>query len=132
MAAKEGGHYRPVFQMHRGVTQGELISPTIFNVVVDTIIQHWVTVVGVPQEGTNQGLGESIQTLEALFYAYDGIVASPESSRLQGEFDVLTGLFDRLGLRTNKGKTVSMACRLCHTSNAWSKEAYNCQVMGQC
>ena len=49
MAAKAGGHYRPVFHSHRGVTQGDPLSPTIFNVVVDAVIKHWVTVVGGPQ-----------------------------------------------------------------------------------
>ena len=49
MAAKAGGHYRTVFQIHCGVTQGEPLSPTIFNAVVDVVIQHWVRVVGDPQ-----------------------------------------------------------------------------------
>ena len=28
----------------RGVTQGEPLSPTIFNVVVDVVVRHWVEV----------------------------------------------------------------------------------------
>ena len=55
IAEKAGGHYKPVFQSQRGVTQGEPLSPTIFNVVVDAIIWHWVKVVGGTQEGTRQG-----------------------------------------------------------------------------
>ena len=70
--------------------------------VVDTVIRHWVTVVVLGgQEGTGQGLGESIQTLAALFYANNGLVASLEISRLQGAFDFLMCLFDQVGLRTN-------------------------------
>ena len=46
MAAKSWGHCRTVFQSHLRVTQGEPLSPTIFNVVVDTDIRHWVTLVG--------------------------------------------------------------------------------------
>ena len=46
VAAKAGGRYGSVFQIHHGVTQGEPLSPTIFNVVVDAIIRHLVTVAG--------------------------------------------------------------------------------------
>ena len=109
MAKKVGGHFGPVFQIHLGVTQVGPLSPTIFNVVVDTVIRHWVTVVGGYQGDTVQGLGESIQTLAALFCAGDGLIVSPESSRLQGTFEVLMGLFDQVGLLTNEGKMVSMA-----------------------
>ena len=103
MAAKARGNYRPVFQSHHGVTQRDPLSPTIFNVVVDSAIRHLVTVAEVPHEGDIQeGLVLSIQTLLALFCANDGLVASPESARIQGAFDTLTGLFDRVGLHTNK------------------------------
>ena len=91
MAEKAGGHYGPVFQSHRGVTQEVPLSHTMFNLVVDSVIKHWVTVVGGGQGGTSQGLGESIQTLAALFYTNDGIVASPESARLQGGVWCLDG-----------------------------------------
>ena len=98
MSEKAGGNYWPVFQRHHRVTQGYPLSPTIFNVVIGAVIRHWVTVVGVPQGGTGQGLGESIQTVVANLYANDGLVASPESNHLQEAFDVLTGLFDQVGL----------------------------------
>ena len=72
----------------------------------------------------------SIQALSALFYANDVLVASIESIHLQGVFDVLSGLFDRVGLRTNERKTVIMACWPCQTPHAWSTEAYTRQVTG--
>ena len=43
MAARAGGYYRTVFKGERGVTQGDPLSPTIFNVVVDAVVCHWVT-----------------------------------------------------------------------------------------
>ena len=46
----------------------------------------------------------------ALFYANDGMVTSADPTWLQGVFTALVGLFDRVGLRTNVGKTVSMFC----------------------
>ena len=45
MVAMTGGYYGAAFQGARGVTQGDPLSSTIFNVVVDAVVQHWVAVV---------------------------------------------------------------------------------------
>ena len=42
MVARAGGYYGTAFGGERGVTQGNPLSPTIFNVVVDAFIRHWV------------------------------------------------------------------------------------------
>ena len=42
MVARAGGYYRTAFKGERGATQVDPLSPAIFNVVVDTVIQHWV------------------------------------------------------------------------------------------
>ena len=43
MVARAGGYYGTAFKGERGVTQGDPLSPTIFNVVVDAAVLHWVT-----------------------------------------------------------------------------------------
>ena len=52
MVDRAGGYYRASFQGFQGVTQGDLLSPTIFNVVLDTVVRQWVSLVaggaGVP------------------------------------------------------------------------------------
>ena len=40
MVARAGGYYGTAFKGERGVTQGDPLSPTIFNVVVDAIVRH--------------------------------------------------------------------------------------------
>ena len=41
------GHYcGALLKLYRWVTQGNTISPTIFNMVVDAVIHHWDTVEG--------------------------------------------------------------------------------------
>ena len=76
---------------------------------------------GRPQEGAGQeGLGTSIQVLLALLYNNYGLVTFPDSTRLQGAFNALAGLFGQVGLWANDGKTVSISYQPCHTPNAWS------------
>ena len=43
-----------------------------------------------------------------LFYTYDRMVASTNPGWIQTVFDTQTGIFDRVGLRTNFNKTVGM------------------------
>ena len=43
MVASAGVYYRTGFKGERGVTQGDPLSPTIFNVAVDAVVRHWVT-----------------------------------------------------------------------------------------
>ena len=94
------------------MTQGDPLSPTIFNVVVDAVVRHWVTLV-VEDAETLGERGREGRHQAALFYADDGMVASSNPRWLQWDFATLVELFDRVGLKTNVGKTVSMTCRPC-------------------
>ena len=44
MVARSGGYYGGAFKVDRKVTQVDMLSPTIFNFVVDAMVRHWVTV----------------------------------------------------------------------------------------
>ena len=94
------------------MTQGDPLSPTIFNVVVDAVVRHWVTLV-VKEAETRGGQGREGRHQAAFFYADDGMVASSDPRWLQRAFSTLVGLFDQVGLNTITGKTVSMTCRPC-------------------
>ena len=45
MATKAGRYFGHPFKGYRGITQGDPLYPTIFNVVADTVIRHLVMVV---------------------------------------------------------------------------------------
>ena len=62
IVAKAGGYFGTTFKAYRGVTQGDPLSLTVFNVVVDAVIRHWVTV-ATPTEPGAEGLGDRIQWL---------------------------------------------------------------------
>ena len=101
-----------MFKEARGVTQGDLLPPTIFNVVVDAVVRHWID--GIVNETDEKGeTGREGRHQSAVFYANDGMVVLSDPAWLQGAFSALVAIFDRLGLRTNAGKTVSMACHPC-------------------
>ena len=88
------------------------LSPTIFNVVVDTLVRHWVTVVIAGAEERDER-GKEGRHQASLFYADDGMVASSDPRWLQGDLNTLVGLFDRVGLWTNAGMTVNMVYSPC-------------------
>ena len=94
------------------MTQGDPLSPTIFNVVVDVVVRHWEN--GIVEEAEARAETEQEGRHQAaLFYANDGMVVSSDPAWLQGTFTALVGIFDRVGLMTNVGKTVSMVCHPC-------------------
>ena len=45
MVARAGINFGHPFKGYRGVTQGDPMSPKIFNTVIDAVIRHWVEVV---------------------------------------------------------------------------------------
>ena len=110
MVARAGGYYGKGFKGGRVVTQGDPLSPTIFNVVVGAVVRHWVKL-SVEEAEKRGERGKEGRHQAALFYADDSMVASSNPRWLQWAFNTLVRLFDRVGLQTNVGKTVRMTCR---------------------
>ena len=70
----------------------------------------------------------TIIDLEAYLYAKGGLMASIQPERLKRAFDVLTRLFNQVGLQTNTEKTVGMVCQSCNSPGGISEEAYKKQT----
>ena len=130
MIARAGGYYGAVFTGDRGVTQGDLLSPTILNVVVDAVVRHWVSVM---VEGAEERVecGQEGRHQNDLFYADNGIVASSDPRWIQGAFSTLVGLFDRVGLLTNARNTFGMVCCPCQAAGNQSEVAYGRWMTGE-
>ena len=111
------------------MTQGDPLSPTIFNVAVDAFVRHCVTGV-IAESEARGGLVQEGRHQAALFYANDGMVASSDLVWLQGAFKALVGLFDRVGLCTNVGKTAGMVCHPCQLAGKLTTEAYGRRITG--
>ena len=59
------------------------------------------------------------------------MVASSDPRWLQWAFTTLVGLFDRVGLNTNTGKTVSMTFRPCAAAGNQLEESYGHKTTGE-
>ena len=118
--------------VHRclGSDAGDPIYPAIFNVVVYAVVQHWVSVmVEVAEE--QDGHGQEGRNQNYLFCVDNGMIASSDPLWLQGDFSTLVGLFNRVGLKTNVGKTVEMVYHPCQAAGTPLEAAYGRRMTGE-
>jgi hypothetical protein len=102
IVARQHGYYGTPFQSNkRGTTQGDIVSPTIFNILVDAVIREWYHQLQI------ENLAE---TVGAIFYADDGHLYSTNADALQRATDLIVKLFERMGLQANPNKTKAMVC----------------------
>ena len=80
MAARAGGYYGTAFKGARGVTQGDPMSPTIFNVVVDAVVMHWIDRL-VAETAKKGDTGRERRHQLAVLYTDDGMVVSSDPAR---------------------------------------------------
>ena len=128
MMARAGEYYGTAFGGERGVTQGDPLSPTIFNVVVDVVVRQWVN--GIMEEAeARRETGWEGRHQAALFYADDSMVVLLDRAWLQGGFTALVGAFDRVGLLKNVGKTIGKVCYPCQAgAENRTEEAYGRRI----
>ena len=129
MVAKDGRYPPPHLKGYRGLTQGDSFYPMVFNVVLESVIWNWVTEVA-PAEAGEEGIRETIQELVVLFYVDYGLVALPSFESLKTAFNVVTYLFDRLGILINVWKMTIKACRTFYLPGGFLESAYTRKVTG--
>ena len=99
--------------------------------VVDAVVRHWVNRL-MDEAGANGETGREGRHQSAILYADDGMVVSSDPAWLQGTFTALVAIFDRVGLMTNVGKTVSMVCHPCQAgAGNRTEEAYGRRLTGE-
>ena len=65
-----------------------------------------------------------------MFYFYDGIIISRDPKCLQGDLNVLIGLFRRVKLRSNVTNYRTMTFQLGVIHTGMSDEAFNRRIIG--
>jgi hypothetical protein len=101
MIPKQAGFYGKSFKASRGVRQGDIMSPTIFNMVCDAVIRHSMKIF-------DQIYPHANADTNILFYADDGVITSSNAQELQHLLDIITNAFGRVGLQMNVKKTKTM------------------------
>ena len=92
---RQGGYYsRQAIDSQWGVTQGGVLSPTLFNIINDAIVREWE--VRVPPSVNND------------FYTDDECISRTNARAVQTRVDVASELFERIGMKTNAAKTKAM------------------------
>jgi hypothetical protein len=120
VVARQQNFYGNAFPSNRGTTQGDIISPTIFNIVTDAIVRTWF------QQLELEGIADVIR---ATFYADDGHIYSTNATALQRATDILVDLFTRMGLKTNAMKTKAMICAPPPSTTRISSPAYQRRML---
>jgi hypothetical protein len=125
--ARQAGYHSSPFEVNRGVTQGDIPSPTILNVVWDAVVRAWKA------EVTAGNLlsvrSRAIEEIAAKFYADDGVLASTTAPELQDR-NYLVELFERVNIKTNTSKTKSMTCQPRPDQGHISDHAYKRMMVG--
>lgn len=99
---RQNGFYGNPFRAERGVTQGDIISPMLFNIVVDFVVREWY-----------HQMRQAFPTadLSATFYADDGRLDATSHLVAQAGLDKISDLFLLFGLTLNGEKTKTMLSR---------------------
>lgn len=127
---QSGFHGRPISSAS-GATQGGLLSPELFNIVLDSVIHEWVHHSFPDNTSVTAGIGRAVSDKLPLFYADDGLIASTDHSWLQTSLNLLTDLFSRVGLNTNTAKTKLMTCFPSASATPMSHHAYKRRMSGE-
>ena len=98
--------------------------------VVDVVVRNWVNGL-VDKAEAKWEPGREGRHQSEVFYADNSMVVSLDPAWIQSAFNALVAIFDRVGLLTNVGKTISMVCHPCQAgSGNRAEKAYGRRVTG--
>jgi hypothetical protein len=116
MVCQVSVNYGTPFQAGRGITQGGPLSAKLFNVLVDAVAKECLRELREGRALKPDKIDQLMATFFAIFHVNDAYLASRNPDFLQRVLNVIVGLFDRVGLKTNVQKTQAMICtpgRIC-------------------
>lgn len=122
---RQNGYYGRSFRAFCGVIQGDPVSPTLFNILVDAVVRAWKA----QRPPPDPDIPDSLRT-DVSFYADDGKIGSVLSEETQDSLDTLTDLFQRGGLSMNARKTKGMIGTSGPSSGPLADRHYTARMTG--
>jgi hypothetical protein len=110
MVCRASINYGTPFQAGRGVTHGGPLFAKLFKVLVDAITQGWLQELREGSVLEPDKIDRLMATFFAIFYVNDAYLESHKWNFLQRALNVIVGLFDHVGLKTNVQKTQAIVC----------------------
>ena len=121
---KQAGFYGPVIGTSRGVTQGCIVSPTLFNIVMDAVVREWKHRCQITEHSDPLDL-------DASFYADDSVIGGTNAGRVQLGLNILGQTMDLVGLTINVTKTQSQTHVPGGIHHSWTSPAYVHRITGE-
>jgi hypothetical protein len=98
LAPKQGDFFgHPISKSNRGITQGDPLSPILFNIIVDAVVSE------------SRHRHPDFNNISTIFYADDGLISGLVKHHVQQYLDTIVDLFQLVGLRTNVTKTQKLS-----------------------
>ena len=113
---RQAQFYSKEISADRGVTQGDIDSPVLFNIIVDSVLRAWRKII--------KSHADKFRSLSS-FYADDGLLENNNPVDLQHDLNIVNDLFAKVGLKANAKKTKHMIVRGAAAPKALSKDAYD-------
>jgi hypothetical protein len=114
MTPKSGSCFGSPFHAYRGVRQGNVISPIIFNIVVDAVLREWDARVEAAH----------LTGMTIFFYADDERIDGDDDTNVQEGLNIIMELFLQMGLHMNSKKTKAMIHLFHSPFHSMSSAAY--------
>ena len=86
------------------VTQGNPLSPTLYNIIVDAVVRETIQEICGPQEDQH-GFWWSMGEHKVCFYTDDGRITGRDTIWVQEALKTMVRMFERFILQTNLNKT---------------------------
>ena len=104
---------------------------TIFNVLLNRVVCHWISLTVEDEQVTHEELGMVAGRCMGVFNADDGMLGSRYPEWLQGAINVLIRLFRRVLLMENIAKYKTTTCQTGEIFTGMSEEEFGWRSTGE-